>query len=435
MSSLNDNPPAQQPLFKLSPQRCWYIVGLISTVALINYFDRQSLSVVAPRFQAELHLSDAGYGHVVSLFLLASAFSYAVAGFLTDWLGTRASMALFVGWWSLAEAVTAFVRTVPQLAAARFCLGLGEPGLWVAAPKAVGEIFPKKDHALAIGVYTLGSTVGAVAALPAIAAITTHLPWKWVFILDGCVGLLWLPFWLQAYPKRKRQAALDAQSRAAQSTTPRVSQGTLLKDVLSHAKTWKFMIARGITDPVWFFYLFWFPKYLLSARGLTLAHVASIGWLVYLFAGVGTLLGGLVSGWLIRSGFVPALAYRRTMLLCAVLLPLSPLAGLVPSALIGVCIASLIALAHMAWLVTLSSAVIDLFPSAEVGKAFGLIAAGSAFGGMISTEIVAYTVMHYGYLPLFFLMMFLHPAALLMLWTTFNEKVAAMDSLTLSAPQ
>lgn len=429
MNSHNASSPSPEPLLSLSPARSWYIVSLISAVALINYFDRQSLSVVAPRFQAELHLSDAGYGHVVSLFLLASAFSYAVAGFLTDWLGTRTSMALFVGWWSAAEAATAFVRTIPQLAIARFCLGLGEPGLWVAAPKAVGEVFPKKDQTLAIGVYTLGSTVGAVAALPAIAAITTHLPWKWVFIIDGCVGLLWLPFWLKAYPRRKRQAALPSSSSVETLPTPRVAQLALLKDVLSHAKTWKFMIARGVTDPVWFFFLFWFPKYLLSSRGLTMEHVARIGWLVYLFAGAGTLLGGLISGWLIRRGYLPALAYRRTMLICAVLLPLSPLAGLVSSPLIGVLIASIIAMAHMAWLVTLSSAVIDLFPSTEVGKAFGMIAAGSGFGGMVSTEIIAYIVTHHGYLPLFFLMMFLHPAALVMLWTTFNEKIAKLSAV------
>jgi ACS family hexuronate transporter-like MFS transporter len=179
-----------------------------------------------------------------------------------------------------------------------------------------------------------------------------------------------------------------------------------------------------MTDPVWYFFLFWFPKYLLSERGLTIEQVARIGWIVYLFAGVGTLLGGLISGGLIRRGIRPALAYRRTMLLCAAIIPFSPLVGVIPSSLIGVFISSLIALAHMAWLVTLSSAVIDLFPSAEIGKAFGMIAAGSGFGGMISTEVVAYIVMHHGYRPLFFGMMFLHPAALLLLWTTFKEKAS-----------
>ena len=161
------------------------LVALLFVVALINYFDRQSLSVVAPRFQAELHLTDRGYGHIVSLFLFASAIAYAIAGFISDAMGTRRSMALFVGWWSLAEAATAFATSALHLSIARFCLGLGEPGLWVAAPKAVGEYFEKPRRGIAIGVYTMGATVGAVVALPAIAFITTHLPLRSIFLIDG----------------------------------------------------------------------------------------------------------------------------------------------------------------------------------------------------------------------------------------------------------
>jgi len=422
LSPHQDSPALRRTRFSLPHSRRWLIVGLISLVALINYFDRQSLSIVATRFQAELHLSDEGYGHVVSLFLLASAFSYAGAGLLTDWLGTRVSMVLFVGWWSIAEAMTAFVRSATQLAAARFCLGLGEPGLWVAAPKAVGETLEEKHHSLAIGIYTLGATVGAVLALPAIAAVTTHLPWKSIFVIDGCAGILWLPLWLFAFPKEKQAIA------APRAAAPALSYRAALKDVLTRAKTWKLMIARGITDPVWFFYLFWYPKYLLGARGLPLARVAQIGWMVYLFAGAGTLIGGVVAGWLIRRGLAPALAYRRSMLVYAALIPLSPLAGLAHSALISVSVASVIALAHMAWLITLSSTIIAVFPPLQLGKAFGLIAAGSAFGGLLSTELVANVVTHHGYLPLFFLMMFLHPLALALLWTTFKEKPTAMPA-------
>lgn len=423
MSPLQVNPESRARQTFLSRKRSWFLIALLFVIALVNYFDRQSLSVVAPRFQAILHLSDEGYGHVISLFLLASAFSYAVTGFIADWLGIRLTMALFVGWWSAAEAATAIVRSAAQLATARFCLGLGEPGLWVAAPKAVGEVLPKKDHAFAIGLYTLGSTVGAVIALPAIAAIVAHLPWKSVFLIDGCAGILCVPIWLAAYPSRKSRPVDDAPVSVAPAI-PRSSAVTSLKEVLAQSKTWKFMIARGITDPVWYFYLFWFPKYMLSARGLTLAQVARIGWLVYMAAGVGTLLGGWLAGQFIRRGIQPSLAYRRTMLLCALLIPLSPLAGLVPSALLAVGIASVIAMAHMGWLVTLSSAIIDLYPSWRLGTAFGLIAAGSGFGGMVSTEIVGFVVMHHGYLPLFFLMMALHPAALLLVWNTLSQRAA-----------
>jgi Major Facilitator Superfamily len=161
----NDLPLAQsEQTSPRSKRQAWLVASLLFVVALINYFDRQSLSVVAPRFQQELHLSDQGYGHVVSLFLLASAFAYAASGFITDRFGTRRSMALFVGWWSLAEAATAFAASTFQLSFARFCLDLGEPGLWVAAPKAVGESFERPQRGLAIGIYTMGATVGAVVA-------------------------------------------------------------------------------------------------------------------------------------------------------------------------------------------------------------------------------------------------------------------------------
>jgi ACS family hexuronate transporter-like MFS transporter len=425
LSAREDSPTIKSTLFSLSRRRCWLIVGLMFAVALVNYFDRQSLSVVAPRFQAELHLSDAQYGHVVGMFLLASALSYAIAGFITDWLGTRGSMALFVGWWSIAEAMTAFTRNALQLTLSRFCLGLGEPGLWVCAPKAVGEILPKKDRALAVGIYTLGSTVGAIIALPAITMITAHFPWRSVFLIDGCVGLLWLPLWLAAYPKEKEKdankiAALELQPASA----PASSQIRLFKDVLEQPKTWRMMVARGLTDPLWYFYLFWFPKYMLTARALTLSQLARIGWIVYFFAGAGTLLGGVLIAWLIRRGMVAGAAYRRTMLFCAMLTPISPLAGLVHSAFLAVAVASIVVLAHMAWLVTLSSTIIELYPPVQLGKAFGLIAAGSAIGGMISAEIIGHVVMHYGYLPLFFAMMVLHPIALLLIWKTFLQPVS-----------
>jgi ACS family hexuronate transporter-like MFS transporter len=158
---------------------------------------------------------------------------------------------------------------------------------------------------------------------------------------------------------------------------------------------------------------------------MTLAEVARTGWLVYLFAGVGTVLGGALSGILIRRGLTPASAYRITMFLCALLVPLSPLAATLHSALVGICIASVIAMAHMAWLVNLSSAIVELFPSHQVGKAFGLIAAGSGFGGMVSTEVIGAVVTHYGYTPLFFLMMALHPIALAILWTVFKQDAVA----------
>jgi len=391
------------------------LVLLLFAVALINYFDRQSLSVVAPRLQAELHLGDQGYAHIVSLFLFASTIAYAFAGFISDALGTRVSMAIFVSWWSLAEAATAFTHSVLYLGVARFCLGLGEPGLWVAAPKAVGEFMPKERRGLAVGVYTMGATVGAIVALPAIAMLTRHLPWRSIFLIDGAAGWLWLPLWF--WVVRRSKTAKDPLFSAEGA-----SQSSGLRDVLAYSATWKLAVARGLTDSVWYFYLFWFPKYLFSTRNLSLQQMAHIGWIVYLAAGVGTLAGGLASGLLIKRGLRPGAAYRRVMLATACIMPISPLCALLPSAAGSIAIASVVALAHMSWLVTLTATIIELYPSRLMGKAAGLIAAGSGLGGMISSEIIGYCVAHGGYRPVFFAMAPLHPLAIVLLWRTFLQR-------------
>ncbi|MEZ2346978.1 MFS transporter [Terriglobus sp. RCC_193] len=389
--------------------RQWQLVVWLFLIALVNYFDRQSLSVVAPRMQALLHLNDQGYAHIVSLFLFASAIAYGISGFISDRLGTRRSMALFVGWWSLAEAATAFVSTAWLLGLTRFCLGLGEPGLWVAAPKAVGETFDEKRRPLVISIYTMGATVGAIVALPIITAVTTHLPWRSIFLLDGVAGLLLVPVWFWIY--RSSDSAASQQPAKANTMA-----------VLRRSATWKLLVARSITDPVWYFLLFWFPKYLLSARHLPLDSVAKVGWIVYAGGGLGTLMGGLISGYMIRSGLRPGLAYRRIMLVAACIVPLSPLAAFIPGTLSSIFVAALIAFAHMGWLATLTAVLVDLYSQQQLGKAAGLIAMGSGFGGMLSSEAVGYLVMHGGYTPVFCLMAVLHPIAITLLWPVYTSR-------------
>jgi ACS family hexuronate transporter-like MFS transporter len=397
-----------------------FLALLLFWIALINYFDRQSLTVVAPFFQAQLHLSDRGYSHIVTAFLFASAIAYIFTGLISDRLGTRLSMALFVGWWSVAEALTAFVHSAAMLAATRFMLGLGEPGLWVAAPKAVGEFFEKEKRAAAIGFYTLGATVGAVVALPVIVTVTTHLPWRTIFLLDGVSGLLWLPLWflclrgrgqsVSAPPHPPRLVAADDPNKATASSGFTV--------VLSQHRTWQLLIARGLTDPVWYFYLFWFPKYLGSAQHLALQQIARTGWWVYLAGGVGTILGGALAGVWIKRGNKPAIVYRNVMACSAMLVPLSPIATVHASPYLAIAIGAIVAMAHMCWLINLGALVVELFPPSQIATAFGLIAAGSALGGMVFSEIIGYVVTHFGYFPLFWIMACLHPLALAVMWTS-----------------
>ena len=402
--------------------RPWIIVALMFLVALLNYFDRQSLSIVAPRMQAALHLSDRDYGHIVSLFLMASAFAYALSGFLVDRLGVRRSMALFVGVWSLAESSTAFVHSMLTLGIARFMLGLGEPGLWVAAPKAVVETIETRRHSLAVGLYTMGATCGAVIAVPTILLITAHHPWRIIFLIDGMAGLLWLPLWWMLYRPRFPPAPETQPQRT-----------TSLLSLLAQPALWKFTIARGITDPVWYFYLFWFPKFLISAKHLNTTQISHCGWIVYLGGGFGTIGGGLLSGHLMRRGMMPGNAYRASMLASAICVIISPLAYFSPGIAGTVLVGSIVAFAHMAWLVNLSAALLKVFPAHMVGKAFGLVAAGSAFGGMLSSELIGYFVTHGGYAPAFWLMACMHPLAIALLWKACGQP-ASRSAEPIAAP-
>lgn len=409
----------------------WHLLVLLFVIALINYFDRQSLSVLAPRVQAALHLSDTSYGHVVSGFLLASAIAYAGAGYLSDRLGIRRSMALFVGWWSLAEAATAFVRTGFGLTITRFMLGLGEPGLWVAAPKAVGEYFKREKRATAIGVYTAGATVGAIAALPSITWLSAHFPWKVVFLVDGAAGLLWLPFWFHFYACSQREKTATENLQACSSEEVPANPKGSFRIVLMQRNTWRLILARGITDPVWYFYLFWFPKYLFDARHFAMERVAQVGWIVYLAAGIGTLLGGSVSHLWVRQGLDTKYAYRKTMLLCACLVPLTPLISFV-SPNLAIFVSGLATFAHMCWLVNLTAFILELFPSWQVGTAAGMIAAGSGLGGMLSSEVIGYLVVHHGYASIFSIMALLHPLAFVLIHplATSNFTVKTVNNST-----
>jgi ACS family hexuronate transporter-like MFS transporter len=386
----------------------WPVVALLFLVAVLNYFDRQSLSVVAPRMQSELHFSNLAYGHIVSLFLLASAFAYALSGFLCDAIGTRRSMALFVSFWSLAEAATGFASSAFLLGLTRFCLGLGEPGLWVAAPKAVGEVVERSRRSLAVGIYTAGATFGAIIAIPAILAVTSHLPWRTIFVIDGAAGLLWVPLWLWIYK--------EPLQKTVRTTAP--GAGPLLT-ILRQRQTWLFMIARGVTDPVWYFYLFWFPKYLLDQRHISLGTLSRIGWIVYLAGGLGTVFGGFISGLLIRRGRAPVIAYRIIMMISAFAVLVSPMTALSTGLRWAFVFACIVAFSQMCWLTNLTSALLEIFPPEQVGKAAGLVAAGSAFGGMVSSEIIAHFVSKGGYTPVFFIMGFMHMIAIALLWNAF----------------
>lgn len=409
----------------------WWITALLFLSTVINYLDRQILSILARTIQDDLKISDLQYSYVVQAFLLAYTVAYLFAGRLTDYLGTRLSMAVFIVWWSVAGMMTSLSRGLLSLGFFRFLLGIGEPGNYTAAPKAVSEWFPPKERGLVVGIYTAGATLGATIAPPLIAYLASHFTWRAVFAVTGAAGLLWVVPWLWFYRRPEEHPSItDEELQHIQSNSTASSpDGAMPSEgrwryVLGRRETWILMFGRMITDPVWYFYLFWFPKYLTDARHLSLAEVGRIAWIVYFAADAGCVLGGYLSGVLIKRGVIPVRSRIWVMSMSALLLPLSPLISSVPSPLMAVSIAAIAAFAHMSWLISLSTIIVDIYPKPVVGTVFGLVAAGSGFGGMISTDLVGRAVTFYSYAPVFLVMGFLHPIVYLFIRTIGRQEAA-----------
>ncbi len=376
---------------------------------MLNYVDRQTLSALAPTIQRDLAMNDRDYANVVNLFLIAYTIAYLISGRLTDALGTRAGMALFVCWWSISNALTAAATSVHSLGVFRFALGLGEAGVWPAASKAVSEWFPSRERALAIGFYTMGATIGATLApyivIPLAAwPFAENLPWvsnllgqgagwRMAFILTGLAGVVWLLPWWLIYRKPKDSPIVSEEERrlilddtAGQSSDTETPW--TWKQIFTSRIVWLLLLARLITDPVWYFFQFWFAKYLHAMRGLDQQQL-TITWVIYAAAGVGSLFGGWISGRRILRGIKPSESRLQVMLGCALLLPLAPLVSTVSNFGLSIAFACVIVAAALAWLINLSALVVDLVPKHSLGSVFGVVAAGSTVGGLIMNTLVA----------------------------------------------
>ncbi len=390
----------------------WWIIVLLFVAAVLNYIDRQTLSALAPTIQEDLEMDDQQYANIINIFLIAYTVAYLISGRIADKIGTRASLFLFVAWWSIANMLTAAARGVTSLGVYRFALGLGEAGIWPAASKAVSEWFPAKERALAIGIYTMGATIGATLAPYIVIPLATHtytetMPavanwlgqgtgWRLAFILTGIVGLLWLIPWIMIYrrPEKSKLITTAELNMLTTASTKEDASGSenknawSWKQVLLFRGTWLLLVGRLITDPVWYFYQFWFPKYLSSDRNLSQEQL-KITWIIYAAAGVGSLLGGWLSGRIIKKGATPVASRMWVMLGCAALMPLSPFiasaTGLNFSLMFTVCTV----LASLAWLINISSLVVDIVPKHSLGTVFSVVAAGSTIGGIVMNMIVA----------------------------------------------
>jgi ACS family hexuronate transporter-like MFS transporter len=441
----------------------WWIVALVFLAAVLNYVDRQVLSVLAPTIQNDLGLDNRDYANILNIFLIAYTLAYLVSGKLVDRMGTRKSTLLFVVWWSLSNLATAWAQGMRSMSALRFSLGLGEAGIWPAASKIVSEWFPSRERALAIGFYTMGATVGATVApyiviplasydfagsMPWVNSLFGHgTGWRMAFLITGLLGVVWVIPWLLLYRKPNESRFItQAERDLIQDGAPPANPATDEKPwswgkVLTFKPLWLLLIGRLLTDPVWYFYQFWFAKYLNTDRAVAQSDL-TITWIVYAAAGVGSLVGGWFSGALIKRGADPVKARLWVMLGCACLTPLSPLIASVSGLPLTMVITGVVVFASLSWLINISALIVDVAPKHSLGTIFSVVAAGSTLGGIIMNMIVAVMVSGpstkaagfldagfqkllgpllemvsgQGYGPWFLAMAFLHPLALIFLW-------------------
>lgn len=403
---------------KLRGQR-WWIVALLFGAAVLNYVDKNSLALLAPTIQKDLKLTDQDYANIQNAFQVAYTLALLGSGFIVDKIGSRLSLALFVGWWSVANMLTAFARSASSFSVFRFLLGLGEAGNWTASPKAVAEWFAPRERGLAIGIYSAGTPLGMTLAPIFIIGLQQAFGWQSVFIVTGILGLVWLVPWLVL----NRRPVTESSPVAEIAPLPSWSW----LGAFARWEVWCLLFGRMLSDPVWFFYQNWFPKYLVTARGLTQAQV-SITWVMFLAAGVGSLLGGWFAGRLIRRGFGPERARLFTMLGCVVLMPLSLLVTRVPTMELSLTLASLIVFAHLAWLVNISTLVVDIVPPGSLGKVFGIVAAGSSLGAIFMNSFVANLLKQGSYNQWFVIAAFLHIGAWLCLSPLLQRKSVSVNS-------
>jgi len=397
------------------PHLRWTICALLFLASTINYIDRQAISVLKTLLQSVLHFSESDYGWIVFAFQLAYALLFPVAGVVIDWLGTRLGYALSITWWSIAAMAHALARGALSFGAARFFLGAGEAGNFPAAIKAVAEWFPKRERALATGVFNAGPTVGAVIAPPLVVWLTLRWGWRAAFIFTGALGFLWLFLWMGLYRVPRQHPWIspgELEFIEREEGEEQTATGTRIpwRRILAYRQAWGYILAKFMTDPIWWFYIFWLPSYLQQARGFTLREIGLFAWIPFLVSGVGSVAGGWLSGYFLQRGWALSRARKTAMAICAFCMPSGIAAVFAPNIQWALAFISLSLAAHQGWSANVFTLASDMFPKRDVASITGLGGTGGAVGGMIISLVAGYTLQWFHtYVPLFIMVGIMHP--------------------------
>jgi ACS family hexuronate transporter-like MFS transporter len=402
------------------PNLRWIILALLFLVTVLNYVDRQALSVLAPFLRDEFHMSNEDYAFIVTAFLVSYTIMQAVSGVIVDRVGTRWGFVLMFVWWTLATILHRWAKGVRSLALFRFLLGMGEAGNWPAAAKAIAEWFPRRERAFAMGIFNAGSGTGALVAPPLIAYVTLRYGWRDAFVVVGLGGSVWLLAWLVLYRRPEEHPAIGSDELALivddpdhqiAVQAPRIPWLQLLRS----REVWGLILARWLTDPVWWFYIFWLPEYLRRERGFTLATIGLLAWVPFLAADVGCIVGGWTSDYFIRHGWSIDKARKVVLAVSALLTADALLVVHTKSSIFAIVLISVATFGVQSWGTLLLAMPADLFPSNVVASVSGLSGMGAGVGGVLFTLLTGYLLDHFSYKPVLVLAAALHPVGLLVL--------------------
>jgi MFS transporter, ACS family, hexuronate transporter len=395
----------------------WTICALLFFAATVNYVNRQVIGILKPTLQHDLGWSEVDYANIIFAFQFAYAAGSLLVGRVIDRLGVRKGFSMAVVLWSIAAMAHAAVSSVIGFAGARFALGLGEGGSFPGSIKAVAEWFPKKERALATGIFNAGTNVGAILAPLIVPWITIRFGWRWAFLLTGGFGFIWIVFWLKIYRLPREERRVSSAELAYIESDPlegaeKISWGKLL----GMKQAWAVAIAKFMTDPVWWLYLFWIPDFLNKSHGVTLTELGPPLVAIYVAADAGSVLGGWMSSALIERGWSVNAGRKLAMLVCACgVTPIFFAAG-VSRLWTAVALIALATASHQGWSANVFTLASDMFPARMVGSVIGFAGMAGAIGGMLIAEATGYTLKWTGsYFPVFAVASCVYLAALLII--------------------
>jgi ACS family hexuronate transporter-like MFS transporter len=383
----------------------WIICALLFLATTINYLDRQVLGILATPLQKELGWSESDYGWIATAFTGAYATGQLVVGGLMDLLGTRRGFGLAVVCWSLAAMGHALARSAFGFGAARLALGLSESGNFPAAIKTVAEWFPRSERAFATGIFNSGSNVGAIVAPLVVPWIATRYGWRTAFVVTGATGFAWLAAWLAIYRRPEEHPRVTREELAHIRSDPAEPKVAVpWAELLRHRQTWAFAAGKFFTDPFWWFFLFWLPKFLNESYGISLTGLGPPLVVIYLAADVGSIGGGWISSSLIRRGWSINAGRKTAMLVCALCVVPIAMAAQASNVWVAVALIGLATAAHQGWSANLYTLVSDTFPRPAVASVVGIGGFAGSLSGMMIATATGYLLEWTGtYVPIFFL--------------------------------